>query len=111
MVRTFRRAVVALVVAALFLPAGTARAGKFWNWLTHQDCDVPSYCPARYWTPTIALCVDDLCGPRLSVYAPDRHPEIPPGVWVAKFSKCHPAPLPEATLVPVPTPPATSKAR
>jgi hypothetical protein len=111
MVRAFRPAVAVLVLVAGLAAPAPAHAGKFWNWLTHGDCDYPSYHSARYWTPELARCYDDHCGPRLSVYAVNLHPDIPPGIWVAQFSKCHPAPDPAATLVPVPTPPPTSQAR
>ncbi len=108
MLRNVRSSLVALGVLVGVLPATQARAGEFWNWLTHSDCQVPSYHPARYWAPHLARCYDDHCGPRLSAYSPYHEPD---GVWVAKFSKCYPAPDPAATIVPIPTPPPTSQAR
>ena len=43
----------------------------------------------------------------LSVYAPDRHPEIPPTYTTLRFT--HPAVYPAATLIEPPTAPATSR--
>ena len=73
------------------------------------DCPPPSYSPLRYWTPGLARLHDDCHGPKLNVYAPDRHPEIPPTVTILKFP-C-PAALPGATIIEPPTPPPTSRFR
>ena len=79
----------------MFLHAGTAAAGPIWDWMCGNPCPPPTYCPARYWAPNMARAYDCLCGPHISVYAPDRHPEVPATVTVFKY-RCKPAP-PDAT--------------
>src|SRR5262249_39400735 len=54
-------------------------------WLCHRDCPVPSYSPARYWVPHVARTYDCLCGPKLSAYPPDRHPEVPPTDVISRY--------------------------
>jgi hypothetical protein len=72
---------------------------------------IPSYSRLHFWAPGLVWCYEDLCGPRLSVYAPDRHPELPPSYLILRYRRRRPAPPPEATLVEVPTPPPESRAR
>jgi hypothetical protein len=73
-------------------------------------CPPPAYySPFRYWTPALARAYDCCFGPKLSVYAPDRHPEIPPGFKILTYP-CPPA-APSATLIPLPEPPASSRVR
>jgi hypothetical protein len=102
MVRIRRLALAALVVAAGLVSSGPATAGDLWDHLTHQ-CPSPSYSPFRYWTPCLARVSDCIHGPRIDVYPPDRHPEVPPSFFNLRY-RCRPAD-PAATLVPVPTPP------
>jgi hypothetical protein len=72
-----------------------------------QRCDPPAYySPWRYWAPALARVYDNHWGPKLSVYAPDRHPEVPLSFNALPF-RCPPAD-PEATVLVPPTPPATS---
>jgi hypothetical protein len=104
-----RRFVVALVVVAGSGPASPAMAGSLLDWLGCGPCPPPSYCPARYWTPRPARGYDCLCGPRLSVYAPDRHPEITPTFLNIPYP-CPPAD-PVTTIIERPTPPAESAFR
>jgi hypothetical protein len=99
----------ALVACAELLASSTATAGPLKDWLCPSDCPPPSYSPFRYWAPRGALLYDECHGPKLDVYAPDRHPEIPPNYNILQYS-C-PAVDPAATLIPVPTAPATSRFR
>lgn len=98
------------MAACLVLIAGlsfSTRASA--GWFGHHDDPPPSYSPFRYWTPGLARLHDHFHGPYLSPYAPDRHPEIPPDYAILKFP--HPVADPAATLIPVPTPPPTSRFR
>jgi hypothetical protein len=97
---------VALVLVVGLGIANPASAGPLKDWFCHGDCPPPDYSPFRYWVPWVARCFDKKHGPHLSVYAPDRHPEIPPTYAILTF-RC-PAVPPEATLIPVPTPPNLS---
>jgi hypothetical protein len=106
MIRIGRLTAAALFLGGALLAPGTADAGPYWDWLCGK-CPPPSYCPARYWAPTVARTYDCIHGPHLSVYAPDRHPEIEPTMAILKF-QCPSAP-PSATIYEVPTPPATSR--
>jgi hypothetical protein len=73
-----------------------------------SHCPPPAYySPFRYWAPTLARVYDCLCGPTISVRAPDRHPEVPPTFSVLAYP-CPPV-LPELTLQKLPTPPDTSR--
>jgi len=96
-----------LVLAGGALRPGTAAAGPILDWFCCCPCPPPCYSPFRYWTPTGARVYDCLCGPHIPVFPPDRHPEIPPSYVILDYP-CPPAP-PEATLIPVPTAPPTSK--
>jgi hypothetical protein len=107
MVRLRRLAVAALVIAAGVVCAPTARAGPLWNWL--HGCPQPDYSPVRYWAPAVARAHDEIHGPKISVYPPDRHPEIPPTFEVLPY-RCPPV-APALTIIDVPTPPPESRAR
>ncbi|HKI30964.1 MAG TPA: hypothetical protein VKA46_03805 [Gemmataceae bacterium] len=109
MSRNRRLTGAALVLAAGLLFTGRASAGPLLDWLCHDDCPRPSYSPFRYWTPGAAYVHDCVHGPWLSVYPPDRHPEIPPSFNILKY----PCPAADAasTLIPVPTPPPESRSR
>jgi hypothetical protein len=106
--RIRRLTVAALVLAAALVPARPASAGQLWDWLC-DHCPPPSYSPFRLWAPRAARVSDRVHGPKLDVYPPDRHPEIPPTFTILKYS-C-PAVDPAATLIEPPTPPATSRFR
>jgi len=69
----------------------------------------PSYCVFRYWTPRLARCYDQCYGPKLSVFAPNRHPEIEPYCIILRYP--HPAVGPPATIIDPPKPPPTSRFR
>jgi hypothetical protein len=75
----------ALLLASLLSLPSAARAGGLIDWLCHRDCPAPSYSPARYWAPHAAWTYDCLCGPKLSVYAPDRHCEVPATSIIARY--------------------------
>jgi hypothetical protein len=107
MARLRRLGLAGLVLVTGLVPATTARAGPLWNWL--HGCPPPSYPPIRYWAPAVAHANDDIHGPKINVYAPDRHPEIPPAFEVLPY-RCPPV-APALTLIDVPTPPPTSRAR
>ena len=99
-----------LVIAATTLvAAATASAGPFGYWTTPTGDQPASYSPFNYLTPEAVRLHEKHCGPHLSVYAPDRHPEIPATVTILKY--CHPAAEPGATIIEPPTPPATSQFR
>jgi hypothetical protein len=100
-----------VALAAVLLSASAVSAGPVWDWLCGNDphpCPPPAYYSKwRFWTPGLAR-IDDYChGPKIDVYAPNRHPEIPVDYTVLPFS-CPPV-VPGATIIPVPTPPATSQ--
>jgi hypothetical protein len=107
--RIRRLTLAALVVCAGLLPTSAASAGPIKDWFCGGDCPAPSYSPFRYWAPRAARVNDDCHGPKLDVYAPDRHPEIPPTYDILRFS-C-PAVDPASTLYVPPTAPATSRFR
>jgi hypothetical protein len=109
MARIRRLTVAALLLAAGLVPAGQARAGFLGDLFGCGDCPAPSYSPLRYWAPGPARVNDCVHGPRYAVSAPDSHPEIPPTSYIIKFP-C-PAAAPISTLIPTPTPPATSRFR
>jgi hypothetical protein len=109
MARIHRLTVAGLVLAGGLLPACTVSAGPVANWLGLCDCPPPCYySPFRYWTPALARAYD-AHRPHLSVYAPDRHPEIPPTYTILRYP-CPPA-LPAATIIATPTPPPESRFR
>jgi hypothetical protein len=90
--------IAALLGAAVLLSPAGVRAGPLLDWLGHGDCPKPSYSPLRYWTPGPARVSDCVHGPRLSAYAPNTHPEIPPTFYTLKYP-CR-AVEPAATLIP-----------
>jgi hypothetical protein len=72
-----------------------------------QKCPPPAYYSCwRYWAPALAKCYDNHCGPKLNVYAPDRHPEVPLSFNVLPY-RCQPND-PETTILVPPTPPPGS---
>ena len=103
-----RRMLALMVLLAAVATASTASAGPF-DWLFPSESQPNSYSPARYWAPRPAKLSDDIHGPRIDVYAPDRHPEITPTYTTLKFP-C-PSADPAATLIERASPPATSKFR
>jgi hypothetical protein len=107
--RIHRFAVGAVVLAAGMLGNSDANAGPILTWLGFGDDPPPSYSPARFWAPGAARLKDDIHGPRIPVYAPDRHPEIPPTHAILKYPTS--IALPKDTINKRPTPPATSEAR
>jgi hypothetical protein len=109
MVGMRRLTVAAVVVAAWWGLPRPARAGSLLEWLGHDKCPPPTYSPFRYWTPAPARVYDCTCGPKLSVYAPDRHPEIPPTYATLNF-KCPPV-TPAETIIEAPLAPEDSRAR
>jgi hypothetical protein len=109
MVRIRRFVVAVVVVVGGLGSARTATAGSLLDWLGCGPCPPPSYSPCRYWAPGLARVKDCIHGPRLSVYAPDRHPEIPPTFLNIPFP-C-PAADPAETIIERPTPPASSAFR
>lgn len=109
MVRVHRLMLATIVLAAGLVSATSANAGPLKDWFLPGDGQAPSYSPFRYWTPRLARVDDAVHGPRLSVYAPDRHPEIPPSCTILKFSR--PAVDPAATLIEPPSAPASSRFR
>lgn len=100
---------VLTAIAALVLLANSADAGPVLNWLGHHNDPPPSYPPIRYWAPNVARIGDCLHKPHLSVYPPDRHPEVPPTFALIKF-RCATA-APGDTLIEVPAAPESSKAK
>jgi hypothetical protein len=101
--------VMALVLAAGLASTSTANASPLKDLSCDGDCAQPSYSPFRYWAARAARLGDNVRGPRLTVEAPDRHPEIPATFTILKFP-C-PAVDPAATIIEPPTPPATSRFR
>lgn len=75
----------ALLLALLLALPSTAGADGVLDWLCHRDCPKPSYSPARYWVPHAARTYDCLCGPKLDVYPPDRHPEVAPTYVISPY--------------------------
>ena len=109
MVRIRRLTFAALLFAAGLVPVSTASAGPVMDWLFPDDGPTPSYSPLRYWAPAVGHVHDNLQGPKISVYPPDRHPEIQPNYTILKYP-CPAAP-PAATIIEPPTPPAESRFR
>jgi hypothetical protein len=109
MVRVHRLLLAAFVLAAGLVSATPANAGPLRDWFHPEDAPSPSYSPFRYWTPRLARVNDAAHGPSLNVYAPDRHPEIPPTYTILKFTR--PAIDPAATLIEPPSAPASSRFR
>jgi hypothetical protein len=108
MTKIHRLTAAGLLLLAGLVSVNTASAGPLTDFFAPADRQT-SYSPFRFWAPRAAKAHDDLHGPKLSVEAPDRHPEISPTVTILKFQG--PAVDPAATLIEPPTPPATSKFR
>ncbi len=109
MVGLRRLTLAALVLAAGLVPVGPTNGGPVKDWFFPADGASPEYSSFRYWTPGLAHLHDDVHGPKISVYPPDRHPEIPSTMTILMF-KC-PCIDPAATIIEPPTPPPTSKFR
>jgi len=106
MSRVLRLIVVAVGVTVGSAAGNSAFAGGIWF---GNDGQPSSYSPLRFWAPQLGRLNDHIHGPKLSVYPPDRHPENPATVMVLKYP-CRTA-YPAETIIPRPTPPATSPAR
>jgi hypothetical protein len=102
-----RRTIAAVLFLAGTVSAPTAHAGPVLGWLFPGVGAGNSYSPFRYWAAGAAHLSDDIHGPKMSVYPPDRHPEIEPTYVILQFD--HPAVDPGATIIQPPTPPATSR--
>ncbi len=74
------------------------------DWLFPDDHRCHCYPASRYWLPGLAHCHDNKEGPKLQVYPPNRHPEIPPYCLVLKYP-C-PSAAPAQTII---TPPSPSR--
>ncbi len=107
MARIRRLTLAGLLLAGTLLPVNGVSAGPIADWLGCGDCPPPAYSPARYWAPRLARLYDCLHGPRQPLYATNLHPDIPPNTYVLNYP-CPPA-APAQTLIPVPTPPSTSR--
>ncbi len=77
------------------------------EWLFPSSGHDSDYSSAHYWAPALSKAHDDHHGPRLDVYAPDRHPEIPETYIILEY--CQPAVPAAATLIQVPSAPVTSR--
>jgi hypothetical protein len=110
MARVYRIALGAIVVTASVLVATRpADAGPILTWLGFGDDPPPVYSPARFWAPGAAKVHDDLFAPRVGVYPPNRHPEIPPTHDIKRYPTS--IALPKETINQRPAAPATSPAR
>ncbi len=108
MARVRRLTAAALVLVAALGTAGSAKADGF-GWFGCRDCPRPDYSPLNYWAPRAVKASDCIHGPFLPLHAPEIHPDIAPTTYILQYP-CPPV-LPADTLIPVPTPPATSKFR
>jgi hypothetical protein len=99
---------VAIVVAAGLTSAPRAQAGPILDWLGLGNDAPSSYSPLHFWAPNVTRTADHF-GPRVSIYAPERHPEVPPTTSVQTYPTS--VATPAETLIFPPTPPATSTAR
>ena len=86
MLRIHRRSLSIIVLLAAFATASTANAGPF-DWFFPSESQPNSYTPFHYWTPRAERLKDDIHGPRIDVYAPDRHPEITPTYNILRFPR------------------------
>ncbi len=105
----FRWHVFAPVVLIIACSSSTASAGPLLTWLGFEDNPPRSYSAFHYWTPAAVRVNDHFHAPRASIYAPDRHPEIPPSQAVLQYPNQIAAP--SETIFVRPTAPATSPAR
>ncbi|HEV8059437.1 MAG TPA: hypothetical protein VGP68_06175 [Gemmataceae bacterium] len=108
MVRKQRRSLAMAVLVAALATASTASAGPF-DWLFPSESQPNSYTPFHYVAPRAIRLNEDVHGPKIDVYPPDRHPEITPTYNILRFP-C-PAVDAAATLIERASPPATSKFR
>jgi hypothetical protein len=78
----------ALPVLAMAL-AFPASAGAGWLFgSSHKekpDCPKPSYSKLHYWAPTAYRAGYHFHGTRLSPYAPDRFPDVPPSYRIIQY--------------------------
>ncbi len=109
MIRIRGLAAIAFIVGVGIVPANMASAGPIMNFFCPGDCPPGQYSPFRFWAPRAAKAYDDIHGPKIDAYAPDRHPDIPSTMKILQFP-CPPA-APAATIIEPPTAPATSKFR
>lgn len=108
MVRNLRRTLIWVGLVAALASASSVQAGPF-GWIFPSESQPNSYSPLHYWAPAATRLHDYFHGPKIDVYPPDRHPEIPPDYKTLRFP-C-PAVDPSATLIERQPPPATSKFR
>jgi hypothetical protein len=106
MVRIRTRALILIVLVAALACTSSAQAGPF-GWFFPSESQPNSYTPLHYWTPALTRLHEYFHGPKLDVYPPDRHPEIPPTYTNLRYP-C-PAVDPAATLIQRAPPPPTSK--
>jgi hypothetical protein len=109
MTRIRRLTVAALILLGGLVIVNPAGAGPILDWLGCGNCPPPDYSPSRYWLPRLARVNDCVHGPTIPMHATDQHPEIAPNNYLLEY-RCPPV-LPENTLIPTPTPPATSRFR
>jgi hypothetical protein len=104
-----RRTGLLILPAAVFalLAGGAAASAGPFGWIFPSESQPNSYSPFRYWTPRLERVKDYFHGPKISVYAPDRHPEIPPTFSNLTFPCA--AADPASTLIQRAPPPPTSK--
>ena len=79
------------VVLGLLAPLG-ARADH-----AYRDCPRSCYSCVHYWAPQLVRVYDCLYGPKLAVYAPNRHPEIEPSFKQVRF-RCPPVPAQQSSV-------------
>ncbi len=105
----FAKAWFVALALVLVVTASRASAGPVLEWLGLTENPRSSYPATRYWAPNVARFNDCVHGPRMDVYAPDRHPEITVGHDILACPSSVAAPA--QTIIVPPTPPATSTAR
>jgi hypothetical protein len=112
MARIGRLAVGPLLIIAALVPIRATHAGPLENWFGiggYGDCPRPSYSPLNYWAPGLVRLHNYCRGPVMPMHAFDLHPEMPRGAYILRY-RCQFV-FPAGTLVPTPTPPATSRFR
>ena len=108
MVRIRSRRLALVVVLLSLATASSANAGPF-GWIFPSESQPNSYSPINYDAPRLVRLKAYFHGPKVDVYPPDRHPEIPADYNILRFP-CAAADA-SATLFERPSPPATSKFR
>ncbi len=98
-----------IVFACGLWPASSAHAGPILDWLGLGDNPPSSYSPMRHGQPNVARVNDHIHGPKLNVYSPDRHPEVPPTSAIIRYPSAIASPA--DTIYERPVPPPTSGAR